>query len=203
MALLVGAALLGLHFIAASFSQMPLNPVKLRHWDKVSGYLDPYFTQNWMLFAPDPLSDNRGILARAKCADGSTTEYYDVTTKYVEQAQNSRFFPSRMSRLVTGNVQQINGGDPVLTRLRESEKEKKKKEIPLMPFEKTSQEEAVRFLSRYSLTQMPGVCGGKPDQVQVRVYVQELPPWSKRKDPKAEDKVRVQDLKWLKAGSLL
>ncbi|MCC3768924.1 DUF5819 family protein [Streptomyces sp. UNOC14_S4] len=203
MALLFGAALLGLHFLASAFSQMPLTPVKLRYYHYAADYLGPYFSQNWMLFAPDPLSDNRGILARVMCSDGSTTGFYDVTTKYVEKAQQSRFFPSRMSRLVTGSVQQINGSDPVLMRLRESEKEKKKPELPLTPYEKTSQKEAVRFLSRYSLSQIPHACGGgAPEKIQIRMYVQQLPPWSKRHDPKAEDKVDVQDMEWLKAAEL-
>ncbi|WP_406467467.1 DUF5819 family protein [Streptomyces sp. NBC_01594] len=70
---------------------------------------NPYFAQNWMLFAPDPLADDRGILARAKCADGRVTEYYDVTSPYIHAAQDSRFFP-------------------------------------LMPYEKSSREDAARFL---------------------------------------------------------
>lgn len=201
-ALLVGVALLGLHFLATAFSQMPLTPMKFRYYHYAASYLEPYFAQNWMLFAPDPLSDNRGILARAACLDGSTTDFYDVTTQYVEKAQQSRFFPSRMSRLVTGSVQQVNGGDPVLARLRESHKDETKKELPLTPYEKTSREEAVRFLSRYSLTQMPAVCGGTPAKVQIRVYVQQLPPWSKRHDPEAEDKVDVQDMEWVEVGTL-
>lgn len=202
VALLIGAALLGLHFLASAFSQMPLTPMKLRYYRYAAGYLEPYFSQNWMLFAPDPLSDNRGILARATCADGSTTDFYDVTTQYVEKAQQSRFFPSRMSRLVTSSVQQLNGGDPVLARLRESQKDEKKKELPLTPYEKTSREEAVRFLSRYSLTQIPAVCGGTPAKVQIRLYIQQLPPWSKRHDPKAEEKVDVQDMEWVEVAKL-
>ncbi|UKY47835.1 DUF5819 family protein [Streptomyces inhibens] len=202
MALLVGAALLGLHFVVAAFSQMPLTPVKLRYLSYVNAYLEPYQSQNWMLFAPDPLSDNRGILARGKCANGKTTEFYDVTAKYIKAAQESRFFPSRMSRLVTGNVMQLNGGDPVLDKLREAERAKRKPLTPLTAFEKTNRKEAVKFLSRYSLTQIPKLCNGKPDKVQIRSYVQELPAWSKRHDPKAERKVEIQDMEWMKAGSL-
>ncbi|MFE3551327.1 DUF5819 family protein [Streptomyces kronopolitis] len=202
MALLVGAALLGLHFCAAGFSQMPLTPVKLRYLTPVSNYLDPYQTQNWKLFAPDPLSENRGILARGKCANGKVTDFFDVTSRYIKAAQESRFFPSRMSRLVTGNVLQLSGGDPVLDDLREQQRAEHKRPLPPTPLEKKMREETVNFLSRYSLTQMPQVCGGSPKQVQVRVYVEHLPPWSRRHDAKAKSKVEVQDMKWLKVGSL-
>ncbi|WP_354383405.1 DUF5819 family protein [Streptomyces sp. PvR034] len=199
----MGAALLGLHFAVASFSQMPITPLKLRYFPKAAAYLEPYFTQNWMLFAPDPLSDDRGVLARAQCPDHTETAYYDVTSKYIESAQSSRFFPSRMSRLVTGNVQQLNGGDPVLSRLREAEKAKERPQLPLLPHEKTSQEEARRFLARYALTQLPAtVCSGNPERVQLRMYVHQPPPWSKRHDRSAEGQVEVYDFDWTKADDL-
>ncbi|QRX91155.1 DUF5819 family protein [Streptomyces noursei] len=202
MALIVGAALLGLHFCVASFSQMPLTPVKLRFLSFVNNYLQPYQTQNWRLFAPNPLSENRGILARGRCANGKTTEFYDVTSRYIEAAQNSRFFPSRMSRLVTGNVLQLSGGDPVLDELREQQKTLHKRPLPETPLEKKNRKETVTFLSRYSLTQMPQMCGGRPDEVQVRVYVEKMPPWSKRNDPKARSETKIQDMDWVKVGAL-
>lgn len=201
--LLCGAALLGLHFAVAAFSQAPATPLKVRHFDKVKGYLDPYFVQNWMLFAPDPLADDRGVLARAQCRDGRVTDYHDVTTPYVRKAQESRFFPSRMSRLVSAPMQSINATDPLLDRLREKHKDGKGK-VQLMPEEQKAQDNAVRFLARYSLTQMPDACGGDPQRVQVRMYVRELPAWSKRDAPvkPGEDPVQVQDFDWLKADEL-
>ncbi|MFC9319189.1 DUF5819 family protein [Streptomyces nigra] len=210
--LLGGAALLGLHFALAAFSQAPATPLKVQHFDKVKGYLNPYFVQNWMLFAPDPLADDRGVLARARCRDGSVTEYHDVTTAYVREAQESRFFPSRMSRLVSAPMQSINATDPLLDRLREKHKDDVAKDggkdgadkVRLMPEERAAQHNAVRFLARYSLTQMPGACSGDPERVQIRMYVRELPPWSKRNAPAkaGKDTVRVQDFDWLKAGEL-
>ncbi|MFI2263980.1 DUF5819 family protein [Streptomyces tubercidicus] len=201
MALLVGAALLGLHFWVASFSQMPLTPVKLRFMSFVNNYLEPYQAQNWKLFAPNPLSENRGILARGRCANGKVTSFYDVTRRYIDAAQSSRFFPSRMSRLVTGNVLQLSGGDPVLDELREQQKALHKRPLPATPLEKKTRKETVAFLSNYSVTQMPSVCGGRPEKVQVRAYVEKMPPWSKRNDPKAKSKTEIQDMDWVKVGS--
>lgn len=63
-ALLVGGALLGAHMTMAALSQAPLSPVKLVYGNRVAGYLDPYFSQNWQLFAPTPVSDDHGVLAR-------------------------------------------------------------------------------------------------------------------------------------------
>ncbi|MEV0143213.1 MULTISPECIES: DUF5819 family protein [Streptomyces] len=201
-ALIIGAALLGIYFLFSSFSQMPLTPMKVKYYSQVNDVMQPYLAQNWMLFAPDPLSDERGILSRARCADGTATDFYDVTGPYVQKVQSDRFFPSRINRLVSGTVAQLDSSDPVLQRLRDTEKEAKKKQLPLLPYEKTSREQAERFLSRYSLTQMPGVCAGRPAAVQVRVYVHELPPWSQRKDESAKGSTKYQDLSWREVDTL-
>ncbi|MEU2112994.1 DUF5819 family protein [Streptomyces sp. NPDC019507] len=201
-ALLVGAALLGVYFALAAFSQAPLSPAKIRYGDQANTVLSPYFTQDWLLFAPEPLADDRGILARASCPDGTRTPFYDVTNPYVERTQKDRFFPSRMSRLVSGGMQSMENTDPFLNRVRQQEAERDKPVLPPLPFEERSRESAVRFLARYSLTQMPGACDGKPEKVQVRLYVHEFRPWSKRNDPEAKEPVHAEDLSWLKVGDL-
>lgn len=200
--LLVGAALLGFHFLVAAFSQAPLSPPKLRYYDAMTRYLHPYFTQNWMLFAPDPLTDDRGILARARCGDGSVTPYYDVTTPTIKSTQDSRFFPPRTARLISSTLQQLTQSDPVLSRIRETEKQKKSPVLPLLPIERTSRDDAARFLARFSLTQMPQACTGRTESIQVRVYYHEMPPWSQRNRPLTGGKVSAQDLEWLKAEDL-
>ncbi|MDX3388188.1 DUF5819 family protein [Streptomyces niveiscabiei] len=202
MALLVGAALLGAHFLMAAISQAPFNPVKMRLQDETSSYLNPYFAQNWQLFAPDPLSDDRGILARAKCADGSTSEYYDVTTSHIRAVQQDRFFPSRVSRLVTSNLQLVNDQDPILDRLRSAEEKKRKPAVPLMDYEKKSRDDAIQFLSRYALSQAPQACDGKIQALQVRMYVHKMPQWSERHDPPRKANVTVQDFRWVSLREL-
>ncbi|MEU1303866.1 DUF5819 family protein [Streptomyces shenzhenensis] len=200
--LLVGAALLGFHFLIASLSQAPLSPMKLRYYDAITTYLHPYFTQNWMLFAPDPLTDDRGILARARCGNGNVTPYYDVTTPAIKSAQKSRFFPPRTARLISSTLQQLTQSDPVLSRIRETEKEKKSPVLPLLPIERTSRDEATRFLAQFSMTQMPQVCTDRVVSIQVRVYYHEMPPWSQRHKPVTAGKVSAMDLDWLKAKDL-
>jgi len=201
--LVSGAALLGAYLATAALTQAPLNPVKLRYYDEINSVTEPYLSQNWMLFAPDPLSDDRGIVARAKCGDGRVTGFYDVTRPYVARVQHDRFFPSRMDRLVSGTITQMATPDPVLARLRNKEVEKKKRPVPLLPDEKTSRNNAEIFLARYSLSQLPKVCDGSaPSAVQVRMYVHELPSWSQRKDSSAKGTTSFEDLKWRNAEAV-
>ncbi|MFD7877170.1 DUF5819 family protein [Streptomyces sp. NPDC059766] len=214
-ALLAGAALLGAHFFLAAFSQAPLSPAKIRMHGLISGYLEPYFTQNWSLFAPNPTKDDEGIIARAKCADGSVTDFYDVTGPLIKETQEDRFFPSRTVRLVSNGINQLNDSDDLLLRLRQKQEEKDsedsatkgkkhKRVIPLTPYEKSQHEDAERSLSRFSLTRMHDVCGDgtEPTAVQARMYIRTLPPWSQRKNPEAKSKVDLYDLPWKKAVDL-
>jgi hypothetical protein len=195
-ALLIGGALLGAHMTMAALSQAPLSPAKLVYGDRVAEYLDPYFSQNWQLFAPTPVSDDRGILARAACADGSVSEYFDVSARGLEKAQSSRLFPSREVRIVSAGLQNVTSSEEILRRLREKQTNDKKPMLPPLPYEKVTEAEAVKSLSRYAYDQMPTACNGKAVKLQVRMYVHELPPWSKRNDSSAEGKVLVKDFAW-------
>ena len=160
---------MGVHFFIAAFSQAPLSPAKIRFNKFMTGYLEPYSSQNWMLFAPEPVQDDEGIVARAKCTDGTVTGYHDVTGPSIDRVQQSRSSSSRMSRLVSNGIQQYNNTDDLMARLRQRDQEKKdsdtedekakggeeKPDIQLAPHEQHQRDEGEKFLSRVALTQMP------------------------------------------------
>lgn len=59
----VVVALVGLHLASVTLAALPPN----RYSDAVrhqTSYLDPYFTQNWRLFAPSPISEDRSLLVQ-------------------------------------------------------------------------------------------------------------------------------------------
>ncbi|MFD5735824.1 DUF5819 family protein [Streptomyces sioyaensis] len=201
-ALLVGGALLGVHMVISALSQAPLSPAKLKYGNVVVDYLSPYFAQNWMLFAPTPLSEGRGIIARAKCENGRVSRFYDVSSRGLQKMQHSRFFPSREVRIVSGNLQQISTNDEVMRRLRQNRMNEKKPAIPLLPQEKVSVRQATKNLSRYAFDQMPTVCAGRMTKIQVRMYTHKMPPWSKRHDKTAKGKVEARDFDWVNTGEL-
>jgi len=53
------------HLVSVTFAAMPTN-----RWSEaaqpLTGYLDPYFTQNWRLFAPNPISSDRKVEFQAE-----------------------------------------------------------------------------------------------------------------------------------------
>ncbi|GLW04319.1 DUF5819 family protein [Streptomyces lavendulae] len=57
------------HIVLVFLHVAPSNPVSRRYSSQVNAWVYPLFEQNWRLFAPDPDSFNRQILARTAYTD--------------------------------------------------------------------------------------------------------------------------------------
>ena len=56
----VAVALVGLHLVSVTLEALPPNRYSEAVQDRTA-YVDPYFTQNWRLFAPNPISEDRSL----------------------------------------------------------------------------------------------------------------------------------------------
>lgn len=66
--LAVVVAIVAVHLVAVTLAALPPN----RYSEAARGqtaYLDPYFTQNWRLFAPNPISEDRNLLFQGAYLD--------------------------------------------------------------------------------------------------------------------------------------
>ncbi len=73
-------AVLFTHLAATFLYNAPTNPVSARYTKQIHWWMDPLFTQNWRLFAPDPISENVRIEARASLRpDGRATGWVDLS----------------------------------------------------------------------------------------------------------------------------
>lgn len=59
-------------------------PMRLPLQGAAYSYADPYFRQDWGLFAPDPGTENQRLLARLELADGTITDWVDLTAEDLE-----------------------------------------------------------------------------------------------------------------------
>jgi hypothetical protein len=78
----VAVVLVGLHLVSVTLAALPPN----RYSDAArpqTAYLDPYFTQNWRLFAPSPVAEDHTVRFQGAYldADGTpaTTDWIDWT----------------------------------------------------------------------------------------------------------------------------
>jgi hypothetical protein len=68
----VAVAIVGLHLVAVTLEALPPNRYSDAVQDRTS-YVDPYFTQNWRLFAPNPISEDRDLLFQGSYLDDDGT----------------------------------------------------------------------------------------------------------------------------------
>lgn len=78
----VAVALVGLHLVSVTLAALPPNRYSDAVRDQTS-YLDPYFNQNWRLFAPNPISEDRNLRFQgaytAANGEPDTTAWLDWT----------------------------------------------------------------------------------------------------------------------------
>ena len=81
-------AVLLFHFAIVFIYLSPDNPVRDRYWDWIERYMTPLFTQNWNLFAPNPVNrhENLPIRFEYKDAKGGTkqSEWMEISRPIVQ-----------------------------------------------------------------------------------------------------------------------
>lgn len=81
------------HFLITQLVNMPTNPIKLEYYDVVNAYVNPFFTQNWSFFAPDPIANDLSMFVRGERRGPGgglfLTPWYDVSDALI-QASNGK-----------------------------------------------------------------------------------------------------------------
>ncbi len=217
-------SLLGLftvHFAMTFVYNQPLNPVKLRVGDTVASWMHPYFAQNWNLFAPKPINENRGMLVRARVRGADrrvrVTSFYDMTTPANRDAQERRWWPSRRSRLVSGTLQMLTYEDPVALTIKETRtrllRERGRRArttsgpdgqveqglagIPPTSAERDYRRRAMILAERLASLEATRQFGDGVEAVQVRVVRHAFPRFSRRDLSDDTGKVTFEDLPWM------
>jgi hypothetical protein len=97
------------HFSLVQLSNMPLSPLKLGISEVVDGYVNPFFSQRWSFFAPQPIEHDTTVVIRGRYLDPSTgkaviTPWLDVTTPLLDAVREDRLTPIFLVELGLSNV---------------------------------------------------------------------------------------------------
>jgi hypothetical protein len=100
---------LAMHFTLIQLSNMPLSPLKLQYSDAIDRYVNPFFTQNWQLFAPQPIDEDLALMARGRFRDphtglAQTTPWLNVTEPLIDEVRKNRLTPMALVELAEANV---------------------------------------------------------------------------------------------------
>ncbi|MFI7222581.1 DUF5819 family protein [Nonomuraea angiospora] len=174
----------------------PWNPVYDRTSSVVDAYIDPYFGQNWELFAPDPIDYNPRVLVRAKVKDPSGWErhtgYIDIIEPELDKARGT-LFASRVARLVGGARQMMTDADVEPVMPEGTEEDEEAEEEPAEEPDKEFQAQAIQHMTVIATLAARAKWGDGVTAVQVRVSDQVIPRWE---DQDAEIDKTYGDFPW-------
>lgn len=81
-------------YVANTFLYLtPPNPVKLALIPVIYALEQPYFAQNWHLFAPNPIKSNFVLAVRCRLSEGALTPWHDPVTPLLAAHHRNRLSP--------------------------------------------------------------------------------------------------------------
>ncbi len=182
----------------------PSNPIKVALAPAITSLYSPYFLQNWQLFAPDPMAQERGILARMKCANGSRTEFQDITSELVAELQDTRLFPSREHRIISNGIARRFETDEVVQRIIDKDTDTEQQDLVddyARELDQRNVTASEALLAEYASRKMDLYqCPDGADAIQVRYVFHDYPGWSQRRDWDTQGEITTIDSEWVRAS---
>ncbi|QKG83854.1 hypothetical protein GXN76_04755 [Kroppenstedtia pulmonis] len=196
------------HFIITSLYNLPINPLKIKYSPIINGYMDPIFTQNWRLFAPDPVTHGNQVYIRLKLKTGNkepkVTGWIDLTSFMIKRNQENRFTPyNRLVRIQRGAVNAMVRRDEIINKLSEKIKEddldrNKYKNIIDNDLTRLQTKHAKKMVNRYSQAYVKNIYpASKIEATQVLIKEIEAVPYSKKQNSNYKPKEKVVTLDWV------
>ena len=112
------------HFTMTALYVLPFNPIKNKLNNLNVFYMEPLFTQNWKLFAPNPLSNNYYVYIQVKDPSGKKSKWIDISTPLYEANHTNRFSPvNKLVRIGTSAFMQSVHSDELLDKIEQRKKE--------------------------------------------------------------------------------
>lgn len=177
----------------------PANPVKLRHARVIYGIEQPLFSQNWHLFAPNPIKTNFVLAIRCRTRR-DVTPWRDPFTPLLVTHHRNRFTPmGKVVRIPLNAIFSFLGRTtdewrPLICRRQPGRPACRGDDPPTK-----KQRDLGRFLlqriSSASCDQLVGP--GHTTAVQVRILIHTPPPFSQRMLPSDRGTTKYLTLPWL------
>jgi hypothetical protein len=207
VAALLGVAVLG-HFTITAAYVAPPSPLRMKLLPLFHSYLDPYFSQRWELFAPDPVTDTRLLMVscRVHGTGGGTEEtaYSNMTSPLREMKDRYRLTPAdRIDRVQQGALHIMFEAPDALTKKiltvpEEGEDDELKHVRTLLDEDQVRKHErGLRVLTRAASAECDRLYGpGRTSDVRVRMALIKPPPFSERNHPPANPPADYTEFDW-------
>lgn len=109
----------GIHFALVGWNQLPDNPLQHQFKKELRNYVEPFFSQAWTLFSPNPINANMSMLMRFEYeANGvkDTTAWIDVTEPLIQTRKDQFWSPAqRISKFMQSCMTNISENHKVVS----------------------------------------------------------------------------------------
>ncbi|SHE68460.1 hypothetical protein SAMN05444392_102369 [Seinonella peptonophila] len=178
--------ILFIHFAITFIYLSPDNSFRTKHWNVMNEYMSPFFTQNWNLFAPNPVNRHESLQVRLRYTDANgytkTSPWLEVSKPIIQDLQKFPFYhlsPSaRLSEYLGAGVH-----DYVW-------KKNKQQQAALHSLKSFTNQMLQRYPENFKVN-------GKIDHYQLRVEVNEFPRFDKRNQPDSKGEFWYRETIWL------
>ncbi|MDT0739105.1 DUF5819 family protein [Staphylococcus haemolyticus] len=174
-----------IHFSFIILSVMPFNPIVNKADNTVSKYINPIFTQNWALFAPDPIDRNTSLQIKVYYKNGNESKWLDSSNTIITKMHKNYISPyNRIGRIPETITSEMLAEDPIINKIRKNYESENNSE-ELKKLNKTYKKQykdnlpkLVRFASAY--VKSTQIKNKNIDKLRLRIVKQESVPFSKR-----------------------
>lgn len=101
-----------MHFSILALHQLPENPLQHQFKKNLLAYVDPFFSQAWTLFAPNPINSNMSLLMRFEyniSNNVDTTNWIDITEPLIKIREANFWSPAqRISKFTQTCMSNVN-----------------------------------------------------------------------------------------------
>jgi len=106
-------AILIVHYGILFLHQLNENPIQHEYKYKLHSYVDPFFSQAWTLFAPNPINTNMSLLMRfnyhIEDSTSHETEWLDITEPLIKDRKENFWSPAqRISKFTQSCMSNVN-----------------------------------------------------------------------------------------------
>ena len=174
-----------IHFSFIILSVVPFNPIVNKTDKTVSKYTNPIFTQNWALFAPDPIDRNTSLQIKAYYKNGNESKWLDSSNTIITKMHKNYISPyNRIGRIPETITSEMLAEDPIIDKIRKNYESENNSEA-LKKLNKTYTKQykrnlpkLIRFSSAY--VKSTQIKSKDIDKLRLRIVKQEAVPFSKR-----------------------
>ena len=108
------------HFAILAIYQLPDNPIKHKFKMEISDYVDPFFSQAWTLFAPNPINSNMSLFYQFQYSIKGkvyNSSWIDVTDPIIKNRRQNFLSPYlRISKFTQSAIMNINENNTLLVK---------------------------------------------------------------------------------------